>query len=277
MKTMRTSVAPANRRDRLAWSLCGVLSVQALLASGAGGCVSDVPLPPCVLENRPCVGEGGAPPEDAVSAGMGPAGADSDAGDAGALGGSPMVSPSARDAGAAGTDPVSPLVVLPEQLVAPCADRAYDTTLTVSGGQEPYQWALTPAVPGWSIGPDPAHPSGGRLHSELVGAGETALSITATDAAGNSKRVGFTLSARTTCWFAYTAIQAGEPTLQLLDPFAEPPTPAVLGNNTGVYDFLFSPDGRYLAYRFGADATAPGADNLRGKLFAPSTSKCCLR
>jgi hypothetical protein len=151
-------------------------------------------------------------------------------------------------------------VVLPTQLAQPCASRSYETTLVVSGGQPPYQWELATDTTDWQIDTDPMQSARGTLHADAVAPGETTLPVRVQDAAGNIRQVDFTVSARTTCWFAYTALEAGEPRLRLLDPFAEPVAPASLDNNQGVYDFQFSPDGRYLAYRFGAE---PGASRGR--------------
>jgi hypothetical protein len=258
---MRKSGAPAKTRDSTKSSLGAVLLVPAVVIGGAEACFSDVSLPACVVEGRPCTVEGGAPADGgAGEAGRDDVGSrDPGGGDGPSLGGQEANGlaggPAGEVGGAEVTDP-SPLVVLPAQLARPCASRAYETTLVVSGGQPPYRWALEPDRTDWEIRTDPMHSEHGTLHADVVAPGETTLSIRVDDAAGNRRQVDFTISPRNICWFAYTALEAGEPRLQLLDPFAEPASPASLDNNEGVYDFRFSPDGRYLVYCFGADAAA---------------------
>jgi hypothetical protein len=90
--------------------------------------------------------------------------------------------------------------------------------------------------------------------------GATTLKVTATDGRGRKTDATLNLRARTSCWFAYTSLQAGEGKLQLVDPFSEREiTPE---HNQAVYDFQFSPDGRQLVYSYGATAGQPRGTHL---------------
>lgn len=251
----------------------GVAAWLLALAGLANACLSDVPLPDCVERQVPCLDSdggagdesvGGSPASSAGGAAVGGA-ARGGIGPAGAGGSSGLET--AGEGGLAGNDGLSgegggPLVVPPQQLVAPCAGSSYQGSLGISGGVPPYRWELTPAVAGWSIAVDPKLPQRAIVKSSAASAGKTSLTLAVTDAIGHHKKLTITLEARSSCWFAYTALETDGPRLRLLDPLAEVAAPAVLENNVGVFDFRFSPDGRYLVYRFGADADHPHGRHL---------------
>jgi WD40 repeat protein len=123
-------------------------------------------------------------------------------------------------------------------------------------------WQITPPVDGWHIAFDPAKTDG----SQAVLSGEhpeaTQLTINVTDASGKLATKTYSIAPRTSCWFAYTALETDGPELHVLDPILELPPPTALAHNQGVYDFAFSPNGKYLAYRFGADAGNPKGKHL---------------
>jgi hypothetical protein len=267
------SRGPARKtRERLKWSLCVALATLSL-SWGTGGCLSDVQIPQCMLDNVECgaasgapsVGEGGAGNDAGVVSHSGEGGHANDAGATslagpGGVGSAPAVPP--NEAGAAGASEPPDLKISPDKLERPCASHRYEAKLKVEGGRAPYEWRLAPERAGWSLEADPTSTERALLRSEQVSAGEITLSVTATDADGISKVVDFDLLARSSCWFAYTALVADEPTLQLLDPLIQPAVAAELEHNSGVYDFQFSPDGRYLVYRFGRDDSAPKGRHL---------------
>jgi len=79
---------------------------------------------------------------------------------------------------------------------------------------------------------------------------------------GRVARKTYDVKPRSACWFAYTALETTGPRLTLVDPILEQPPPAQPAHNDGVYDFAFSPNGQYLAYRFGADSAHPKGKHL---------------
>jgi len=276
----------AGWRTRAGWA-----TVLATVVSWLSACVSDADIPPCVrdhscgqagasaragaagAESFPQVGgaeaagatasTGGTVDATAGEGGASEAGAgEGGAGEGGAAAGAPSL-----DAGAGGMDlkqggECERCVILPAELVAPCAQQPYHATLHVTGGVAPYAWQLAPAVEGWSVTPDPNREGTAFLDASEVGGGDTELVIRAVDARGLDVRVEYRARARDACWFAYTASGAGGPKLALVDGLREPAEPAVLAHNTNVYDFQFSPDGRYLAYRYAAGAQFPHGQRL---------------
>ncbi len=152
--------------------------------------------------------------------------------------------------------------ISPPALPAPCQSNPYSTTLTVVGGTAPYAWRLVPANGQWSVSADPNSPNGTKAQLTGQPAGPTSLTVEATSADGRVVSSTFDVKPRSSCWFAYTALEAAEPRLQLLDPILNLAPPVAPAHNAGVYDFQFSPNGQYLAYRFGADATYPKGRHL---------------
>jgi hypothetical protein len=264
-----------DRRLTMGWrSRTGWGAVLLAGAGGASACFSDVQVPPCVRTdtcNVPAGEAGMAESDSAGVAGSGgnahPSGGDSTAppGEAGVPnGGSDGTHGDGPDAGAGGTDTLAceTCSIQPPYLVAPCAGKAYDAILNVTGGTPPYAWRLSPAGSGWSIAPDPREATRALLHADAVAAGRTTISVTAIDSRAREKSIEYQTTARDACWFAYTASRNDNTELALVDPLVEPAAPVELENNVGVYDFQFSPDGRYLAYRYGADATFPSGRHL---------------
>jgi hypothetical protein len=152
--------------------------------------------------------------------------------------------------------------ILPFELVAPCAGRPYRTALNATGGVPPYSWQLTPAVEGWSITADPNEGARAWLEANAAPHGETTLTVRAIDSRGLVTRIEYEAQARETCWFAYTAAESGTGKLALVDALGRYAAPDELEHNSNVYDFQFSPDGRYLAYRYDADEQFPRGRHL---------------
>ncbi|HYP88635.1 MAG TPA: hypothetical protein VEQ59_10785, partial [Polyangiaceae bacterium] len=144
--------------------------------------------------------------------------------------------------------------LLPQQPSAPCVGQPYASTLYVSGGQAPYQWQLTGAPAGWSLVPSPSSSEQATLQIEDPPSAEVTLNVRTTDANGEWKDQTLSLRPRSQCWFAYTALGEAGPALHLVDPISEPTVEASLSHASGARDFQFSPNGKYLAYRFGPDA-----------------------
>lgn len=265
--------------DRLeTWSGWGLLLVTS--ACCVIGCLDDVEIPDCVAYGFPC-GGGGASPGGAGSGGTSEGGSSNGGSSNGGSsnGGSSSGSESTVSAGGEheqggaggfGANDTGPgsgdcenCSILPKELVAPCANQPYEAVLNVSGGVPPFQWQLDPAVTGWSIAADSSVGSRARLLADAAATGETAVTVTAIDARGLKVQIEYKTTARQTCWFAYTAsAPGGGAELALLDPFTEPAAPLELAHNTHVYDFQFSPDGRFIAYRYGADSAFPHGRHL---------------
>jgi len=227
-------------------------------------CLSDITLPPCddlmVCDAGGASGLGGAAGAQAGTVADGGVG-----GEAGLGGEAPSAGTGDRgwgkseggNPGGAGAGYLerkcANCVILPPSLPAPCAMRPYSTSLTISGGTPPYQWQVASTT--WSIAVDPAFSSRATLSTEAAAASATTLAIDVMDATMAHAHANLSVPIRNTCWFAYTSLETSGAKLQLLDPLAEPPAPMILAHNHGVYDFQFSPDGQYLAYRYGSDET----------------------
>jgi len=136
-------------------------------------------------------------------------------------------------------------------LPPPCAGSPYLRSFDAWGGEQGYSWADVSVPRGLSFD---------ASSRELSGIPEEAGTVTlaVTDANHRTIQSDFELpAARGSCWFAYLAPSDGTPRLNLFD--------ALVGNRksfpTGagaapVLDFKFSPDGRFIAYRTGADPNA---------------------
>jgi hypothetical protein len=153
--------------------------------------------------------------------------------------------------------------ISPFQLLAPCAGKSYEATLTIQGGVPPFTWQVTSAdLGGWAIHGDLQDPRRAVLTTGAVTTGVTALTVTATGSDQRSKSLPYTLVARDRCWMAYTSLADGASVLQLVDPFAAEIRAEPLDHNDDVHDFGFSPDGRYLVYSFGGSALYPHGQHL---------------
>jgi hypothetical protein len=245
-----------------------LLGLSAVLS--ASGCLSDVSVPPCVVDDS--CGDGGAAGDSDSTA---PFAGTSSGGTTQSHGGSGGTMPAMPNGGAAGEGDTettggmageqtcSSCTIFPAtDLASPCVGSTYETTLSMRGGEPPLSWQITPAVAGWSIDVDPEDETRAIVTNNRVADGDTALTIKVTDSHGRWINRTFTLAPRTSCWFAFTVLGAQGPELRLLDPLARPPRPAPLVHNQGVYDFQFSPDGKRLAYTFGASATMPRGQHL---------------
>ncbi len=226
----------------------------------ASACLSDVELPPCVVSGT-CgeAGEGGSAQGGTSSSQAGAA----------TPGGESGVGTGGVEAGASGVDYAGEsgvgeggcgtCSILPTQLPAGCQGQPYRTELRFEGGTAPYQWQLTPPAAGWSIGSADAQ-GVATLSTELALPSTTTLTVTGTDAVGRTKVATLSLRARTSCWFAYTALESGQGALHVVDPVdgrsIEPQ------HNQAVYDFRFSPDGKHIAYSYDASAAQPQGRKL---------------
>jgi WD40 repeat protein len=153
-------------------------------------------------------------------------------------------------------------VIRAEALDEPCAGRSYRATLSIAGGEPPFSWQVSPNLEGWAITTSPDEPTQAILQSAQVAPGETELTVHVTDANGEQVSRSFTLAPRTSCWFAYTALGDEGPELRIVDPLAASPEPIALTYNANVFDFAFSPDGKYLAYSYGKDPDSPRGKHL---------------
>ncbi len=162
----------------------------------------------------------------------------------------------------------------PAALPAPCQSNSYSTTLSVSGGAPPFAWRVVAAHGQWQVNADP---TGSKAQLTGQPAGPTSLTVEATAVDGRVVSSTFDVKPRNSCWFAYTALEGAVPRLQLLDPILGALPAVAPAHNDGVYDFQFSPNGRYLAYRFGRGHRLPEGqapldrepDELDGKTAEP--------
>jgi WD40-like Beta Propeller Repeat len=140
--------------------------------------------------------------------------------------------------------------VEPAALRAACSGLPYEATLTASGGEPPYAWSL-PSETDLAI-----DPVSGVLHGATVaGAGSRTLKVAVRDARGTLREAQVSLFVRDRCWLAYVSRETGEQRLHVVDVglTTRKTFPASLAGGDQVFDFAFSPDGRYLAFRVGPD------------------------
>lgn len=246
------------------WSAWGWGLSVLLTALSFSACIEDVPIPECLM-NGTCqggAGEGGdGPPSSAGKTGGGGKGNSVDGGAGQATAGG--AGAQAAMAGQAGEGP-EPCAceILPQVLTAACAGKPYQTTLTVSGGRAPYSWQLDPQPKGWSVGPSTQYPNSAVLRVDAAPAEGTELTLVVTDARNARRTFTLPLEVRSSCWFAYTSLEGSGPELRLVDWLANEPAPVPLAHAVGAYDFQFSPDGAFLAYRYGADQDYPMGRHL---------------
>lgn len=259
---MSDRIAASTRIGAWGW-VAGVFAA----CTGVSACLGDIELSPCVRLHR--CGAGGDDGEvsgGAASAGEGVAG-----GVVAGGGAAPAASAGAageggdRASAGKGSDPTptcESCSIEPSELVDPCAHEPYRIELNVKGGMPPFSWELDSEVSDWSVTAEQQDDSRAVLATSSARAGETRLTVQVTDGRGAAVRADYRVEARDACWFAYTAAGSTGPELALLDPLSAAPEPAELDHNTNVYDFKFSPDGRFLAYRYDADASAPQGRHL---------------
>ena len=87
--------------------------------------------------------------------------------------------------------------------------------------------------------------------------GSTQLTITVIDSLGFFKQNIYSLIPRSSCKIAYVYSGLNGAKLSVRDPLLDIDASANLTHNVSVYDFRFSPNGRFLAYRFGKDDNHP--------------------
>lgn len=243
------------------WSAWGWGLLVLLAALSFSACLSDVVIPPCLMKSD-CPAGGAGGDEGGPSNGAGKGGSAGKGGDQldGGAGQTPAGGTGAELAGAGqageGPEPCECSIV-PSHLTPACAGKPYQTTLTVSGGRAPYSWQLTPQLEGWSIAIRPDHPNDVVLRADRAPLEATEVTVVVTDARKAQRTLTFPLEVRTSCWFAYTSLEETGPELHLVDPLVEEAEPATLVHASGAYDFQFSPDGVFLAYRYGVDALHP--------------------
>jgi hypothetical protein len=133
----------------------------------------------------------------------------------------------------------------------------------VSGGTAPYRTSATALAGTWHLDSDPDHP-GDPAWFRLTGtpAGPTTLTLTFVGSDDRMYAEDFEIKPRAACWFAYVRLAAGQPELVLVDPILKKTPPIALVNDHGVYDFRFSPNGRFLAYRYGQQSGHPSRAHL---------------
>lgn len=256
------------------------LTAAALTTSA---CLAEVSVPDCVREHNcsPDPGSGGTgvrPPQGgaagagAATAGSPPSGGRSgnggeEAGLSGEGGGADSGEAGESAQGGSGGhggegSPECELCLIREvRLDAPCAGSAYVAPLSVQDGKPPFEWQVAASTPGWSI--TATDPTKAELKNPAVSAGPARITVTATDSQGESTSRVYDVVARDACWFAFTGVDDnGEGELLLFDPIARNPQAATLAHNEAVFDFQFSPDGRYVAYSYGASQASPRGAHL---------------
>jgi len=144
---------------------------------------------------------------------------------------------------------------LDDTLPSACRGNAYSEPLGVEGGTPPYVWSELEASGGLHLDPESATIYG-------IAEADGVLAVAVTDADARTVRKSFAVQTRDKCWLAYVASEPGPARLQLVDGrlLARQPEearralPAASGSDA-VVDFQFSPDGRFIAYRLGQDAS----------------------
>jgi hypothetical protein len=135
-------------------------------------------------------------------------------------------------------------------LPTPCAHQDYAAFFEVANGKSTsYEWEELALPPGMDF--DAKNASLGGVPSA---GGTVTLQLTTDD---RVVRQSFTVDPpREACWLAFLAPATGPTRLHLLDPLITSHTDQFPHGSqpNPVLDFKFSPDGRFLAYRSGADA-----------------------
>jgi len=138
--------------------------------------------------------------------------------------------------------------IVPTHLPDPCDENSYYTNdVTVSGGTAPFVWQAISLPAGLSFDPSKQTLTGTALASGAT----TPLTLMVTDHKGRQTQMTYPLAYRDKCWLGFTSTEASISKVHLFDPALAARAPALEAstNNTGVVDFKFSPDGKFLAYR----------------------------
>jgi hypothetical protein len=257
------------------------LAISALLVGAApAACLSDATPPRCLQEGNCRGGAGQAP--DSGKAGELPQGGNSggdsngmplpDSGPggsnttllAGLGGGSPTSEGGAAEGGVAGDSirQCDTCVLDPPELPNPCGSDHYSTALSIVGGISPYHWQVSATTGTWLVAPQPNSTDGSHVTLSGDPSGAADLTVTVTDHAGYEKSVVYSIVPRSACYFAFVAPGTNGPALTLRDPLLAIDATGNLTSNHGVYDFQFSPDGRFLVYRYGEDSAHPTGAHL---------------
>jgi hypothetical protein len=239
------------------------------LLSPLSACLSDVGVPACVL-NGTCkeeLAKGGTAGSSAVDPGATETGGEGGAsfgGAAGEGGARPLAVPAgaAGEGGAPAAPACQDCFIGPIALTPGCTGHMYALTLSIGGGSAPYSWQLTQAPEGWSVAAAATAENQAILHGDEVPEGGVTLTVNVTDAHGLVTTRTLQVEARNSCWFAATAAGDAGGQLLLFDPLSQRGKIATLKHNANVYDFRFSPDGKWLAYRYDAAVGAPHAGSL---------------
>lgn len=133
---------------------------------------------------------------------------------------------------------------------APCLNYEYEARFFVERGAPGFSWQATSLPPGLFFDRSAQSVSG-------IARGEGDLTVQVTDGELRTIERTYRLVPRTECWFAYVTHDNGSSRGRLFDP--------VLRNHRAfsaedgaesVFDFKFSPDGQFLAYRLGPSSAA---------------------
>lgn len=257
-----------------------------VLASCPVACFSDVTLPDCIVHDTPCVDAAGG--SFAGTSGSGAHSGSSElAGNAGSLlgAGSSGIGGAAGsglggEAGEAGEggqagDGTGGIAgtpgaicreckLWPESLPEPCESNDSVMPVFIEEGQAPFVWQIASPSSGWTLRADPKNP-GDTRHMLLVRAASASVSpvtLSVTDGTGGVLVSSYAPTLRQACWFAYTSLVDGKGQLSLRDPVLEATPPLSLPHADNVFDFRFSPNGRFLAYRYGGSAADPASGHL---------------
>jgi hypothetical protein len=147
-------------------------------------------------------------------------------------------------------------------LPPPCRGNRYTEALTVEGGVPPFTWLELASSPGLQFDADAAVIDG-------IPSDDGELEVAVTDGAGRTVEARYDVRVRDRCWLAYVAGAAAPARLALVDPrlLERQPDNArrqfPSSGTAAVRDYLFSPDGRFVAYRSGPEPDALGVDLVR--------------
>ena len=244
-----------------------LLTAAVAVFSQLSACLSDIELPPCVADGtcKEALNGGGNAGSSASGADSAPTevGGDGAVSGTGGAGDGAVSGTGGGDGGVGGEAPACEQCRISPVALAPgCAGKTYVATLRIEGGSAPYSWTLTQAPEGWSIAAATTADNQAVLHGDEVPEEALTLIVKATDAHGLSTTQTLHLDVRSNCWLGATASGGAGGQLLLFDPLSERAAPATLKHQANVYDFRFSSDGRWLAYRYDAAADAPHAGGL---------------
>ncbi len=274
MQARRSSWSFARaRRARWLPPIPAAISMAALLLGIIpAACLSDIPLDPCFAQMSCGAGagylaaagaagelaEGGSAGDQTPSAGS----ANAPSGALGGLAGAGGTSGSGAVAGGGGDTVCHTCAFSRLELPNPCGSDPYSTELAVFGGVAPYSWSVTASGGTWNVMPKTT--SADHSPTTLTGtaAGVTDITVKVIDSKGYQAERLYSVTPRTSCYFAYVAKDVNGPKLALGDPMLGIDATAHVTHNQAVYDFQFSSNGRFLAYRYGESPVHPHGAHL---------------